>query len=248
MSKKYFALAVTTTLLSAPIYAAHWNYENGGEGPANWGKLDPANVSCAIGKTQTPVDIKEEVRAKLESIKFKYITNATEIFNNGHTIQTTIAPGSSITVDGIEFQLKQVHFHTPSENFVHGKPFSMEAHFVHADKDGNFAVVGLMMQEGKENAALAPLWKQMPVEANPDKKIPLDAKVNPASLLPISQHYYRFDGSLTTPPCSEGVRWLVLKTPVSVSKGQIEQFAKVVHEHNARPLQPLGARLIMTND
>ncbi|CAK0746905.1 Carbonic anhydrase [Gammaproteobacteria bacterium] len=244
MFKKKLSIVAASILLTSTAYAGHWTYE-GAEGPEHWGDIASEFAACSKGKTQTPIDIKGEVKASIAPIKFNYGTTASEIFNNGHTVQVTIAPGSSITVDGIEFGLKQLHFHTPSENLVHGKPFAMEMHLVHADKDGNLAVVGVMMEKGKENAVLAQLWKQMP--QTKDEKIPLNATVNPSSLLPSARHYYRFDGSLTTPPCSEGVRWLVLKDPISVSEDQVEAFAKAVHEHNARPIQPVGARVIVTD-
>lgn len=244
MLKKHLAVIVASILVSTSAYAGHWTYE-GEEGPEHWGELSPDFAVCAKGKAQTPIDIQHEIdAAKFEPIKFSYTTDASEILNNGHTVQANIAAGSSITVDGIEFQLKQFHFHTPSENLNHGKSFPMEMHLVHADKDGNLAVVSVMIQEGTENAALAKLWAQLPQHA--DEKTALNAKVNPSSLLPKSQHYFRFDGSLTTPPCSEGVRWLVLKEPISASKVQIEALAKVVHEHNARPVQMVGARVIVS--
>jgi carbonic anhydrase len=243
MLKKYLAVIAISIFVSVPAYAGHWTYE-GEEGPEHWGDLSPDFEACSKGKSQSPIDIRNEIlAAKAVPIKFNYATDASEILNNGHTVQASIAAGSSITVDGIEFQLKQLHFHTPSENLIRGKSFPMEMHLVHADKDGNLAVVGVMIKEAKENAVLAKLWAQMPQHA--DDKYTLTAKVNPSSLLPKSRRYYRFDGSLTTPPCSEGVRWLVLKEPISASKEQVEAFAKVVNEHNARPVQPAGARIIV---
>lgn len=244
--KKHITVAVASLFASSLAFAGHWGYE-GTEGPEHWGELAPEFATCSKGKAQTPIDIKNEVHATgLEAIKFNYATDASEILNNGHTVQANIAAGSSITIDGVEFQLKQFHFHTPSENNVHGKSYPMELHLVHADKDGNLAVVGVMIEEGKENEALAQLWKQMPQHA--DEKHALKAKVNPVALLPKDQHYYRFDGSLTTPPCSEGVRWLVLKGTLTASRAQIESFAKVVHEHhNARPLQPVNARVVVSD-
>ncbi len=244
MFKKNLLVAIASILLSSAAYAGHWTYE-GDEGPEHWGDLSPDNYACSKGKTQTPIDIEHEVKAEIHPIKFEYTTDGSEIFNNGHTVQVSVAPGSSIMVDGKAFQLKQFHFHTPSENLVHGKPYAMELHLVHADADGNLAVVGVMIQKGEENPVLAELWKQMPNTA--DGNHPLEAKVNPASLLPEKRDYYRFDGSLTTPPCSEGVRWLVMKDPITASEEQVEKFAKAVHEHNARPVQPVGARVILTN-
>jgi len=244
MFKKRFAVVILSALFSSGAYAGHWAYE-GEEGPEHWGDISADFAICAKGKTQTPIDIQHEVKvASFAAIKFNYVTDASEILNNGHTVQANLPAGSFINVDGIDFQLKQFHFHTPSENSVHGKSYPMEMHLVHADKDGNLAVVAVMFKEGAANAVLAKLWKQLPTHA--DEKSALATAVNPVTLLPKSKHYYRFDGSLTTPPCSEGVRWLVLKDPITVSHEQIEAFAAVVHEHNARPLQPVGARVIIS--
>jgi carbonic anhydrase len=242
MLKKHLAVIAASFFVCTSANASHWTYE-GKEGPEHWGELSPESAVCLKGKSQSPIDIRNEIQvAKVVPITFNYTTDASEILNNGHTVQANIAAGSSITVDGTEFQLKQFHFHTPSENLIRGETFPLEMHLVHADKDGNLAVVGVMFKEGKENESLAKLWAQLP---HADEKSALKAKVNPSSLLPESRGYYRFDGSLTTPPCSEGVRWLVLKDPISASKEQIEAFAKVVHEHNARPVQPVGARIIV---
>jgi len=245
MLKKHLVMFAAAIFVSASAYAGHWTYE-GEEGPEHWGELSPDFEACLKGKSQSPIDIQREIEAaKAVPIKFDYAADASEILNNGHTVQANIAAGSSITVDGTEFQLKQFHFHTPSENLIHGQSFPMEMHLVHADKDGNLAVVGVMIKEGKENAALAKLWAQLPRHA--DEKNALSARVNPSSLLPESRGYYRFDGSLTTPPCSEGVRWLVLKDPISASKEQVEAFAGVVHERNARPVQAVNARIIVAD-
>jgi len=246
MFKKKFLVVATSIVLGSTAYAGaeHWGYE-GAEKPKHWAEMSPDFARCSDGKNQTPIDITNEVKGELKPIIFHYTTTVIDVLNNGHTVQASVEPGSSITVDGIEFQLKQFHFHTPSENMVHGKHFKMEMHLVHADKDGNLAVVGVMFQKGKKNAALAHLWKHMPHHID-EHGLP-EGKVSPASLLPKSHHYYRFEGSLTTPPCSEGVRWLVLKEPLSASEDQIEDFAEAVHEHDARPIQPTGARMILTD-
>jgi carbonic anhydrase len=252
MFKKKLLIVASSILLSSVAYAgtgghaehAHWGY-GGEEGPEHWAELSPEFAACGNGKNQTPINIQNSVKAKLNPIKFNYTTDVTDVHNNGHTVQANMAPGSSITVDGIEFQLKQFHFHTPSENLVNGKHFPMEMHLVHADKDGNLAVVAVMFKEGKKNEALAHLWKHMP--HNVDEDGAPEGKVNPGSLLPKSHHYYRFTGSLTTPPCSEGVRWLVMKDPLSADKEQMKEFTESVHGEDARPMQPLGARLILSD-
>lgn len=220
---------------------AHWAY-SGKEGPENWAKLSPEFGACA-GRNQTPINLTGFIEADLKPIKITYQAGGNEILNNGHTVQVNYAAGSSITVDGIQFDLKQFHFHVPSENHINGKSYPMEAHLVHSDKDGNLAVVALMFKEGAENKVLAKIWSLMPENAG--EKIALPSLYNVAQLLPSNKSYYFFNGSLTTPPCTEGVRWLVLKTPVSVSKEQVEAFAHVIHHPNNRPVQPVNARPVL---
>lgn len=219
----------------------HWTYSGNG-GPEHWGELDPKFVLCATGKNQSPVNLTGFVEADLAPIEFSYSPGGNEILNNGHTIQINYQQGSTIAVGGHAFELKQFHFHAPSENEIEGKSFPMEAHFVHADQDGNLAVVAVMLEEGAANAELEKAWQQMPAEGGKHSLTPV---VLASALLPESKDYYRFDGSLTTPPCSEGVWWLVMKAPVAVSKAQIEEFAHAMHHPNNRPIQPIFARAIL---
>lgn len=221
---------------------AHWGY-SGPEGPEHWGSLSPDYVACSTGRNQSPVDVSHTIEADLADIGFQYQAGGREVVNNGHTIQVNYAPGSSIALDGHVFELKQFHFHSPSENRIAGISYPLEAHFVHADQDGNLAVVAVMFSEGPANDALAAAWAQMPEQAGGTNT--LEAAVAAADLLPANHGYYRFNGSLTTPPCSEGVWWLVMKQPVSASKAQIEQFSHVMHHANNRPVQPLNARPIL---
>jgi carbonic anhydrase len=181
--------------------------------------------------------------ASLEPLKLNYSKNSKDVINNGHTIQVNMEAGDNMLVDGITFDLKQFHFHTPSENHIDGKSFPLEAHFVHLDTDGNIAVLALMFKEGTENKVLSHIWSNMPKEAG--DKNGLDLSNIATSLLPENKDYYRFNGSLTTPPCTEGVRWLVLKTPVTVSKAQVEEFLHIMHHPNNRPVQPTNARVIV---
>ncbi len=219
----------------------HWEYE--GEGaPENWGDLDEKFFMCKDGRNQSPINLSGFTEAELPPIKFDYHLVSTEILNNGHTEQVNMGKGSNITVDGINFELKQFHFHTPSENNINGNSYPLEAHFVHASKDGQLAVVAVMLEEGKENAALNELWENIPTHTGEHHHI--DAKHLDA-LLPTDRDYYRFNGSLTTPPCTEGVRWLVMKKSVTLSKDQVDTFATVMHHRNNRPLQPSNARMIL---
>lgn len=220
----------------------HWSY-SGEAGPENWGKLDGKFIACEIGKNQSPVDLAHFVEADLELITFTYSAGTTEILNNGHTVQVNYASGNSITVNGHMFELKQFHFHAPSENTLNGKHYPMEGHFVHADASGNLAVVAVMFEEGAANELLTQLWTKMPSKAGEKNALPTTHNI--AALLPAKHDYYRFNGSLTTPPCSEGVWWLVLKQPSIASKAQIDQFAKVMGHPNNRPVQAVNARVVL---
>ena len=219
----------------------NWNY-CGENSPVNWGSLSPEFHTCSNGVNQSPIDLKNFVDAKLTDIPFNYNTTSTEILNNGHTVQVNIAKGSTIKVDGTPFELKQFHFHTPSENNIKGKSFPLEAHFVHASKDGSLAVVALMFNEGKENQELKQFWDKMPMKEGDKTELKVKDIQN---LLPKNRDYYRFNGSLTTPPCTEGVRWIVLKEATTLSKAQTEKFAKVLGHSNNRPIQPQNARVII---
>jgi carbonic anhydrase len=231
----------TTLTHGDHAHALHWSYE--GEGaPENWAKVDKKFFMCKEGKNQSPINLTGFVESELPAIAFNYKLTSTEILDNGHTEQVNVKEGSSITVDGIQFDLKQFHFHTPSENNINGSSFPLEAHFVHASKAGELAVVAVMFEEGEANVALTELWAQMPEKAGEHHTI--DAKHLDA-LLPKNRDYYRFNGSLTTPPCTEGVRWLVMKKPVTLSKAQVEKFAKIMHMHNNRPIQSTNARVIL---
>ncbi len=236
-------IAMSLALCTSGAFASgevEWGY-SGDTGPENWVKLSPEYSACA-GSNQSPINIKDLVEAELEPVVFNYESSGSEILNNGHTVQLNIQPGSSILVDGIEFELKQFHFHLPSENQLHGKSFPMEAHLVHADKNGNLAVVAVLITEGEANQALAKAWQQMPEEG---ETLALEANISPLEILPTDRDYYRFNGSLTTPPCSEGVRWIVMKHNVSASKQQIDQFLHQLGHHNNRPVQAVNARTVL---
>ena len=235
----FAGLAVLGATAARGAEEAHWGYSGAG-GPEHWGTLSAAYAMCGRGKNQSPIDLTGSIRADLKPLKFSYNTNAREILNNGHTVQANYTPGSSIAMDGQTFELKQLHFHSPSEHLIGGKSFPLEGHLVHADEDGNLAVVGVMFVEGKANAVIAALWKQMPAQAG--GKADLTSRVYASGLLPRARTYYRYNGSLTTPPCSEGVMWLVMEEPLSVSRQQVEAFQKLMGHPNNRPVQPANAR------
>lgn len=223
---------------------SHWSY-SGKSGPENWGRLSKDYELCLQGVGQSPIDIGGSGfdGATVAPIDFDYRLSPVEVANNGHTIQVGYAPGSGITVRGKRFELLQFHFHSPSEHAVGGRSAPMEVHLVHKSADGELAVVGVMMQEGDENMALSEFWNLMPYQAGESKR---DKRVliNARDLLPRDTGYYRYMGSLTTPPCSEGVHWHVMAEPVSVSAEQIQQFAKLIGD-NARPVQPVNRRLVL---
>ncbi len=230
---------------AAPAHQTHWTYE-GAEGPEYWGELADTYKSCSTGKNQSPInlDSKAHIEAELSPLTIAYQAGGSEVLNNGHTIQVKYEPGSTLTLDGHDYELKQFHFHSPSENQIDGKSHPMEAHLVHADKDGNLAVVALMFDESAEdNAGLEQFWSQMPAKA--EETTALTAKTDVSKLLPADHDYYRFNGSLTTPPCTEGVVWLVMKQPVTVSKAQIEKFTTIMGHPNNRPVQAVNARPVL---
>jgi carbonic anhydrase len=218
-----------------------WGYE-GPTGPSHWGKLSPAYAMCDAGRNQSPINIEDALRTSTKPLHPSYAAGSKDILNNGHTVQIDFESGDTLVVDNLTFTLNQVHFHAPSENQIAGKSFPMEAHLVHADSQGNLLVVALMFREGEANRALSATWDALPPDAGPARPL---LNVMPLALLPKSISYYRFSGSLTTPPCTEGVRWVVLKTPVSASRSQIETFQRVVKHHNNRPVQPLNGRVVI---
>ena len=221
----------------------HWTYSGKG-GPASWGKLSPAFSACSSGKHQSPIDVANGIEADLRAIEINYHVGGKEIINNGHTVQVNYEPGSNIVVDEREFELKQYHFHAPSEHTIKGKSYPLEVHFVHADKKGNLAVIGVMFEEGRANESLAQAWKYLPKKEGESHD--LEPAISVETLLPgLNREYYRYSGSLTTPPCSEGVRWFVLKQPVTASSAQIEKFSHALHEPNNRPVQDVNARVVL---
>ena len=237
-------LLLTVTAANAE-QAAHWTYD-GAEGPEHWGELADAYKACAIGKNQSPINLDSaaEIEAELSPLTQAYQAGGNAVLNNGHTIQVSYEPGSTLTLDGHAYELKQFHFHSPSENQFDGKNYPMEAHLVHADKDGNLAVVAVMFEEGTDtNAGLAQFWQQMPKEA--DKTVDLTDKVDVSALLPADRDYYRFNGSLTTPPCTEGVVWLVMKQPVVATAEQVKIFTDIMGHPNNRPVQAFNARPVL---
>jgi len=221
----------------------HWGYQ-GELGPDHWGSLDPAFAVCTGGREQSPIDLRGAAREALSEIVFEYAPSPISIQNNGHTIQVDYQAGSGIVLDGTRYGLTQFHFHHRSEHTVDGADFPLELHLVHEDAAGALAVVGVFLEEGAANEALAPVWRHLPAEAGPAALVAgtLDA----AALLPERRTTWRYSGSLTTPPCSEGVSWLMMTEPVTASREQIEAF-RALFPVNNRPVQPLNGRRLVTD-
>lgn len=221
--------------------AVHWEYE-GENGPANWGKLKPEFNICAIGKRQSPINIDEgnTLQGPAEPISFSYTGSNGTVINNGHTIQVDVQGDNYITVRGVRYQLLQFHFHTPSEEQVNGTRYPMVAHLVHKNDEGQLAVVGIMLDAGVANILIDKVWTYMPLDAGDRVRMPR-GMLNLNELLPSDQRYYQFIGSLTTPPCTEGVLWMVMKQPVQISRNQLRLFRQL-YPFNARPVQPVNGR------
>ena len=221
---------------------AHWSYE-GHEGPAHWGELAKDYHACKSGKKQSPIDISAAEKADIAAIEFSYTGSNIDMVNNGHTIQMNYSGDSRITVAGKSYKLLQFHFHSPSEHTINGKPADMVAHLVHQADDGQLSVVGVLMKKGASNKVISALWNHMPTKAGDRKKA--KTKINVADLLPTDHSYFNYSGSLTTPPCSEGVNWMVMRQSVEVSAEQIAAFTNIFSK-SVRPVQPLHGRVVKT--
>ena len=220
---------------------AHWDYVGAG-GAQYWGGLDESYEACASGMHQSPINIEEYMRDEaLGDITLSYQPAPLTVVNNGHTVQVNYTEGSTVQVGDETFELLQFHFHTPSEHYLDGTPYPMEAHFVHKNEAGELGVFGVMMKLGAENPVIQSIWENIPAPG--EQTASETVAVNAASLFPADLGYYTYEGSLTTPPCSEGVYWHVLKTPVEISQEQLVAFQSLFPV-NARPVQPLHERVV----
>jgi len=244
MKYKLVTLFVSA-LLAAPAFAGgpapHWEYE-GEAGPAKWAGIDSAFKACGIGKRQSPINIetRDAEKGGLKPIAFTYLPGPAEVVNNGHTIQVNLPNSGSARFDGLEYKLVQFHFHTPSEEKIDSMAQHMVAHFVHRAGDSKLAVVGVLFKLGKENAALKLVFDNLPQKQGLTFEI---KEFNPADLIPADPTYFAYVGSLTTPPCTEDVKWQVMRTPIEISYAQLAAFKKL-YKMNARPVQPLNGRRV----
>jgi carbonic anhydrase len=243
-----FVLLLVATVLppstSRAQWKTAWSYD-GANGPEQWGDLDPDYAACSRGKEQSPIDIRDAKEADLPPLRFDYKSGPLRIINNGHTaVRVNYPPGNGnfLIVGDTRYELTQFHFHRPSEETINGKPYDMVIHLMHAAADGKVAAVAVLLKSGRANAAVQRLWKFMPQTEGKEKEIP-GIEVNPSDLLPPDTRYYTYAGSQTAPPCTEGVRWFVLKTPAQISAKEINTFA-ALYPHDVRPAQPLNGRVV----
>ena len=224
--------------------APHWDYL-GVEGPAHWGLLTPEYMTCETGRQQSPINITmAQHNDHPEELTFQYQTSELHQLNKGHTIQVSHASGCRVDLNHQPYKLRQFHFHEPSEHHIDGKAYPMEMHLVHQDTRGHTLVIAVMMAVGRDEPVFDKLWKWLPDQVGRDVPVPVDIRLG--DLLPTDTHHFSYSGSLTTPPCTEGVRWIVLENPMSIAQADIDQFVRIIG-HNARPIQPAHRRSIEEN-
>ena len=233
--------SLCATRIASASEGAHWSYD-GAEGPGNWAGLSGDYKACGIGAEQSPIDLTQPTPGVLGDVAVNFQTSKLHVVNNGHTIQANMDAGSHILLQGKRFDLKQFHFHHPSEHLVGGNPQPMELHFVHAAEDGSLAVLGVFMVAGAANETIGTIWNAMPKQKGEAKT---DDIIVPGHLLPAGRSFYRYAGSLTTPPCTEIVTWTVYADPIEVSDAQIKDFA-ALYPNNARPAQALNRRFLLS--
>jgi len=224
----------------------HWSYA-GESGPSHWAELDSGFAACSSGKAQSPIDIRtQHLHGQgLPPLVFDYRPSPLHVIDNGHSIQVDVDKGSTVAAGGARFSLVQFHFHKPSEEAIDGRHSAMVVHLVHRDAEGNLAVVAVLFRSGSTNSLVSTLWRNLPKQKGREESPP-GVQIDPSQLLPANRSYFTYVGSLTTPPCTEGVRWFVLKSPVSLSAAEIGTFQNL-YPANARPLQHLNGRQILTN-
>ena len=242
-TRAIWLLAIFVSVAAMPGHAdedPHWSY-SGEDGPHKWGDLSADYLMCSKGRNQSPIDLSGAVDANLEALILDYPNRGlVDEVNNGHTIQENLKPGNFVTIQGQKYEARQFHFHSPSEHRIDGKSYPLEIHIVHSNPDGRLAVVGIMFDEGAENPMLTQLNGFRPAGMEPYTG-PVDYNLLITSL----DEYYTYNGSLTTPPCSEGVLWVVLKNPITASREQIDRFHDQMGADTNRPIQPRNARTIL---
>ena len=232
-------VAVIAAPVVKPYPGDHWSYE-GETGPANWGR-HPKWSQCATGSRQSPIDLRDGMKVDLEPIAFDYKPSAFNVIDNGHTIQVNVGPGNTITLQNNSYELTQFHFHRPSEERINGKGFEMVIHLEHKDSAGKVAVVAVLLERGRAQNMIQTVWNNLPLEKN-DTVTP-SIVLNVADVLPARRDYFTYMGSMTEPPCTEGVLWMVMKEPVQASPAQMALFSRL-YPLNARPIQSSSGRVV----
>ena len=237
--------AISWLALIAPSQGAddsvHWAYK-GQHGPEHWGELSPDFIQCKVGMNQSPIDIVDTIEADLPPIVLDYTSNTTELVNNGHTAQINVEPGNFLRVEGEEFELLQFHVHVPSEHRVNGELSMLEVHYVHRNAEGQLAVIAALHKEGEDDSKLAPYIDVIPSEVG--ASVPFVSSLGEFPIVTWDKDYYRYNGSLTTPPCSEGVRWYVLKVQRPISRERRDIFNRLIGD-DARGPQKINARPVL---
>jgi len=241
-----FGLGIlASTAALAQQTGADWTYE-GIKGPLHWGKLDPAYKACGSGKEQSPIDIRgAHLDKALQPIEFHYVSGTMTLLNTGHTVQIAPPAGSYIVVNGVRYDLVQFHFHHPGEEAVKGKLPDMSLHLMHKSADGKIVVVAVRLNEGNGNAVLAALWPHLPKTTGATDKT--TESMSPAGLLPMDRGYWTYMGSLSAPPCTEGVQWFVFEQEVELSRDQLHAFG-ALYKVNSRLLQATHGRKIEASE
>ncbi len=231
---------------SSNMHATHWSYAGDGA-PHAWSVIKEEYATCGEGKQQSPIDISTVTISDISDIEFKYKSSPLELTNNGHTVQVNYHTGSYITVSGKRYDLVQLHFHSPSEHSIGGKSYDMVAHLVHKAADGQLGVIGVLFEVGKgKNKVIDKLWSNLPIERGQTNTVK-NSRINAMDLLPADRAYFSYSGSLTTPPCSEGVNWMVMATPVEISAKQVKQYTDLFPA-STRPVQPLNGRVVRASN
>ncbi len=239
---KLKSIFLAYSLFANSLFAAHWGYDKH-NGPNMWASLDSSYKLCGSGIEQSPINIKDSITKNTNNkLSLWYGTNSTSIVNNGHSIEVKFDNAGGVVYKNTQYNLIQLHFHTPSENMINDKKYPMEMHLVHSDSKGNLLVVGVLFKEGLENGEMNSIISKSPTQINKAERI---QKVFIMDLLPKNKGYYAFQGSLTTPPCTENVQWIVLKEPVEASKEQIDILHSILHDV-ARDIQPINKRVILS--
>jgi carbonic anhydrase len=235
------ALVAAVPLAAAAAEAAPWAY-SGTNGPEHWGRLRPQWAACERGQQQSPIDIAATQKQALPALQFAYRSAPLRVVNDGHTVRVRFGPGSRLLIGGEAHTLQQFHFHLPGGDTLRGEEFPMAMHFLHKGASGRLVSLVLWFRLGAENPALAALLPHLPARGQAEQTV-RGVTVDPGRWLPAARGYYAYDGSLTAPPCTEGVRWLVLKQPLELSAPQLARLA-ALFPHNARPVQPLHGRVV----